>query len=219
MGTANQGTKIDTMDSTNRSVYKVGFWSALIASVGACGYSIVQILQIVGVIRKPMDGILIFGFSLLIAVPFMLAMLALHYATPTERRFWTHAALLLTVVYVVYVTLNYVVQLAVVIPALQPRTSLDLLDQTPHSLCWTLDALGYIFMGLAMLFAFPIFEKQGLQNWLRWFFLANGLMTPVIAVIYFYPTFSTTLLLFGLPWIITAPGSILLLTAFFKTKL
>src|ERR1041384_2729185 len=219
METGIQQTNVGTVHSGGKTIYKVGFWSALIASVGACGYSVVQVLQVVGAIVRPWDGILIFGFSLLIATPFMLAMLALHYSTPTEKRFWSHAALLLTVVYVVHVTLNYVVQLAVVIPALQPRASLDVLDQTPHSLCWTLDALGYIFMGLAMLFAFPVFEKQGLQNWLRWFFLANALMTPVIAIIYFYPTFSITLLLIGLPWIITAPGSILLLTVCFRRKL
>jgi hypothetical protein len=50
------------------------------------------------------------------------------------------------------------------------------------------------------------------------FFLANALVTPVIAVVYFYPTFSIALLLFGLPWIITAPGSIILLACYFKSK-
>jgi hypothetical protein len=51
-----------------------------------------------------------------------------------------------------------------------------------------------------------------------WFLLANALMTPVIATIYFYPTFSITLLLFGLPWAITAPGSMLLLALFFRKQ-
>jgi len=43
-------------------------------------------------------------------------MVALHHETPPERRFWSHTALLMSVVYVTYVMLNYVVQLAVVIP-------------------------------------------------------------------------------------------------------
>jgi hypothetical protein len=120
--------------------------------------------------------------------------------------------------YALYVNLNYVVQLATVIPkSLQGALDeIRVLDQTPHSLFWDVDALGYIFMGLATLFAVPVFAKTGLQKWLRWFFLANGLITPVIALVYFYPSFSTALLLLGSPWIVTAPGSILLLTIMFK---
>jgi thiol:disulfide interchange protein len=44
-------------------------------------------------------------------------MLALHHLVPTEKKFWTHAAVLLAVVYTTYNTLNYVVQLVTVIPA------------------------------------------------------------------------------------------------------
>ena len=71
-------------------------------------------------------------------------------------------------------------------------------------------------MGFATLFAVPVFARQGIQRWLRWFFLANGLLTPVIAFVYFYPYFSIPLLLLGLPWLITGPGSMLLLALFFK---
>jgi len=41
---------------------------------------------------------------------------------------------------------------------------IGVLKQTPHSLFWDFDAIGYIFMGLATLFAVPVFEKQGLQR-------------------------------------------------------
>ncbi len=43
-------------------------------------------------------------------------MLALHYVAPADRKLWSHAALLFTLMYVVFVTANYVVQLATVIP-------------------------------------------------------------------------------------------------------
>ncbi len=200
---------------TENSVRKLGFWSAFVAFVAAFGFSVAQILQVVGVVGPPWDGILIYGFSLFIATPFMLALLALHYVTPDEKRFWSHAAVLFAVMYTIYVTLNYVVQLTAVIPYVAPD---PVLIQTPHSLFWTVDALGYIALGLATLFAVPLFVKQGLQRWLRWFFLANGLITPVIAFVYFYPNFSTTLLLLGLPWIVTAPGSMLLLALFFRRR-
>jgi len=195
------------------SVRKLGFWSALVAFVAAFGFDVAQILQVVGVVGPPWDGILIYGFSLFIATQFMLALLALHYVTPEENRFWSHAAVLFAVIYTTYVSLNYVVQLTAVIPYVAPN---PVLVQTPHSLLWTFDALGYIALGFATLFAVPLFAKHGLQRWLRWFFLANFLVTPLIALVYFYPNFSTTLLLLGLPWIVTATGSMLLLALFFR---
>jgi len=200
---------------------RIGFWSALVAFVAAVGYSVAQVLQIVGVLRYPWDAILIYGFSLCIATPFILAMLALHYHVSDEKKFWTHAALLFAVIYTMYVTANYVVQLTTVIPMSLQGTldqSIRVLDQTPHSLFWDFDGLGYVFMGLSTLFAAQVFAKHGLQGWVRRFFLANALVTPLIALVYFYPVFSVTLLLLGFPWGITAPGSILLLAFFFRRR-
>jgi len=202
-----EGVRMDT------PLNNIGFWTALVACVAAAGFSVAQILQVIGLLTYPWDEILIYGFSLFIATPFLLAMLALHYVTPDEKRFWSHAAVLFAVMYATYVTLNYVVQLTAVIPYAAPD---PVLVQTPHSLFWTVDALGYIALGLATLFAVPLFAKQGLQKWLRWFLLANGLITPLIAFVYFYPVFSTTLLLLGLPWIVTVTGSMLLLTLCFR---
>jgi uncharacterized PurR-regulated membrane protein YhhQ (DUF165 family) len=204
----------------HRTVYDVGFWSGLIAFASTAAFCIVQTLQVVGVLRFPWDEILIYGFSLCIAIPFMLEMLALHYVAPMEKKFWSHAALLLTVVYVVFVTANYVVQLATVIPMTLNGASdeIHILSQTPHSLFWDFDAIGYIFMGLATSFAVPIFEQYGLQKWVRYSFLSNGLVTFLIAFVYFYPDFSSRLLLLGLPWGITAPASMLLLAVMFKKR-
>ena len=94
METTKDVTDVETLDSSRKSLYKVGFWSALVALVGAFGYSVAQILQLVSLVRYPSDAILIYGFSLCIATPFILAMLALHYLTPREKKFWSHAALL-----------------------------------------------------------------------------------------------------------------------------
>ncbi len=96
--------------------------------------------------------------------------------------------------------------------------SIRVLDQTPHLLFWDADGLGYIFMGFSTLFAAQTFTKEGLEKWLRWFFLANALMTPLVGVVYFYPVFSVTLLFLAFPWGITAPGSMLLLALFFRKE-
>lgn len=199
-------------------VRMAGYRSALVAFVGGVGYDVAQVLQLIGILKPPWDGILIYGFSLVIAAPFMVAMVALHHQTPPERVFWSHTALLMSVVYLTYVTLNYVVQLAVVIPRLAPEASLAVLDQTPHSLFWTLDALGYIFLGAATLFAVPVFAGSASRRWVRRFFLANAFVTPMIALVYFYPRFSIPLLLLGTPWLVTAPGSFLLLALMFSRE-
>ncbi|MEP6794311.1 MAG: hypothetical protein ABJB16_08300 [Saprospiraceae bacterium] len=55
---------------------------------------------------------------------------------------------------------------------MQTFLHLLLLRQTPHSLFWNVDAIGNIFMELTMLFAAPVFKKQGFQRWVRISFLA-----------------------------------------------
>ncbi len=202
----------------NYTIYKIGYWSGIMAFGSTLAFTIVQLLQLLHVLTYPLDEILIYGFSLCIVLPFMIEMLALHHVTTPDKKFWSHAALLSTVLYVVFVTSNYVVQLATVIPATLRGNAADIriLQQTPHSLFWDFDAIGYIFMGLATLSAVPIFEKKGYQNWVRNVFLIHALVTPLIAFVYFYPHFSEQLLLIAIPWTITAPLSMLVLALFFK---
>ena len=200
-------------------ISKIGFFAALTAFVATVLYGVAQLLQIVNALRPPLDGTLIFAFSLCIAGPFIIAMLALHHVAPAARRFWSSAALIFTIMYGTYVMLNYAVQLATVIPAAR-RGTLDeirILDQTPHSLFWDVDALGYICLGFATLFGSFVFSTYGVEKWAKGFFLANALMTPIVAIVYFYPTFSVTLLVLGSPWIVTASGSMLCLAIYFKS--
>lgn len=205
----------------NTMICKYGFWSGLIAFAATVAFVIVQLLQIAGAFSFPFDEILIYGTSLCIVIPFVLVMLAFHYTTPTEKKYWSHAALVFTILYAVFVTANYVVQLATVIP-MKLKGNMEavrILDQTPHSMFWNFDALGYIFMGLATLIAIPVFEKSGFQKWVRISFIANALVTPLISFVYFYPGFSNQLLLLGFPWAITAPLFMLLLAIMFKKEL
>jgi hypothetical protein len=204
----------------NASIYKVGFWSGSIAFGSNVAFVIAQTLQLLGFLNYPFDEILIYGFSLCIVFPFLIEMLALHHSSSNEKKFWSHAALIFTVIYAIFVTANYVVQLATVIP-MNLKGAINevaLLAQTPHSLFWNFDAIGYISMGLATLFAVPVFKKEGFQKWVRISFLANALVTPLIAYVYFYPDFSEKLLLIAIPWTITAPTAMLFLAIMFKKK-
>ena len=107
----------------NKTIYKIGFWSGLIAFLSTVAFDIVQALQLFGVLTYPLDQILIYGSSLCIVIPFLLQMLALHHAAAPGKKIWSHAALLFTLMYAVFVTANYVVQLATVIPMTLKGTS------------------------------------------------------------------------------------------------
>ena len=196
-----------------RRISEVGYWSGVVAFGSAVAYDVAQILQVVGLLRFPLDEILIYGTSLCIVVPFVLEILAFHHLTSQDKQFWTHASLLFATIYAVFVTANYVVQLATVVPAKLRGTAdaLRLLEQTPHSLFWDYDAVGYIAMGLATLVAVPALSRVGFERWVRLSFIANALVTPLISIVYFYPTYSTKLLFLGFSWGITAPLFMLML--------
>lgn len=202
------------------AIYKIGFWSGVVAFAATTAFVVVQLLQLLGVFSFPTDEILIYGTSLCIVIPFVLEILALHCVTSDDKKFWSHAALIFAILHSVFVTANYVVQLATVIPMKLRGASeeIRILEQTPHSLFWDFDAIGYIFMGLATLMAIPVFSKKGFQKWVKMSFLANALVTPLITIVYFYPKFSEKLLFLGFPWAITAPLSMLMLAVMFRKK-
>lgn len=205
----------------NQYISKLGFRFGIAAFVANIGFVVAQTLQLLKILKYPFDEIFIYGFSLCIVIPFLLAMLALHYFSPDDKKYWSHAALIFTIIYSVFVTANYVVQLATVIPMTIKGNAdkISLLIQTPHSLFWDFDAIGYISMGIAMLLAIPVFKNFGFQKWVRISFLANALVTPLIAFVYFYPDFSETILLIAIPWTITAPTAMLMLAIMFKKEI
>jgi hypothetical protein len=191
---------------------RIGFWAGVGACAATIAYDVAQVLQVLGVLRFPLDEILIFGTSLCIVVPFVLEMLALHYSTPIESRFWTHAGLIFTTMYAVFGTANYVIQLTTVIPA-ELRGMADtvrVLEQTPHSLLWDFDAIAYLAMGLTALLIIPALRRSGFERWVRLACMAHVVATVLAGIVYFYPAYSNRLLMLGFPWGITAPCFMLL---------
>lgn len=192
---------------------RIGFWSSGAAFAAAAGYGVVQILQLAGVLTFPWDEIFIFGFSIAIPVPFVLAMIALHHTVPDERRIWTHCALILAAMYAVLVAIVYPTQLAVVIPAKLAGNAAAVqgLAVTAGTFMWVIDGAGYLLMGLATLFAAGAFAADPSRKWLRRFLIANGLIDPVLLAVYAFPR----LLPLGGLWLVTAPGSMWLLARHF----
>jgi hypothetical protein len=202
------------------AVGRIGFWAGLAACTATVAYDIVQVLQMVGVLHFPIDEILIFGTSLCIVVPFVFEILAFHYSSPADKRFWTHAALIFTTMYAVFGTANYVIQLTTVIPA-KLRGAADtvrLLEQTPHSLFWDFDAVAYIAMGLATLVSIPALSNTGVERRVRMAAMANVVATVLAGIVYFHSTYSYKLLLLGFPWGFTAPLFMFLLGIALRTR-
>jgi hypothetical protein len=200
----------------NETSPKLGFFASIVALIAVIAYSAAQIAQIFNIVSYPLADILIYGASLCISVPFLIAILALHDTVEYVKRVWTSGALLFGLMYVTYVVLMYTVQLSVVIPKSMESPSDSILGVAPQTLFWTIDGLGYVSMGVSTLFAALSLPRVGPGTWARRFMLANAATTPIIAFIYFYPHFSLGVLLLGAPWLVTAPGSLLALASYFR---
>jgi hypothetical protein len=85
-------------------------------------------------------------------------------------------------------------------------------------LFWNYDAVGYVAMGVACLLAVPAVNSVGFERWVRRSLIAHVLVTPLISIVYFYPTYSTTLLFLGFPWAITAPLFMLMVAIMLRRR-
>ncbi|RYZ48044.1 MAG: hypothetical protein EOP49_19700 [Sphingobacteriales bacterium] len=198
------------------AVYRTGFIAAIFALLGIAGYGIVQIMQVLRLLVFPLDEWLIYGFSLWIALPFLFMVVALRRTLTSHGKLWSEMAVSLATIYLMFALTVYGVQLTVVLPAGKTISQYDWLRITPHSFFWTLDALAYLSMGLTTLFLVPALRQIKKSKWARFMLLAHGLMTIVVMVVYFYPHFSTAILLIASPWLITGCGVCVTLAAYFK---
>ena len=195
----------------------LGFWAAIVTFAAASGYGVVQIMQVTGLLKFPLDEILIFGFSIFIATPFVIAITALHYAVPADKRVYTHTAAMLAAMYATLVSLVYMTELFVTVPARMHGGAAQVaaITLSEHSFFWAIDALGYVLMSIAALLAAGALGWRGQQGRLKLFLVLHGLQAPVIVLILWRPD----LLLWGSGWIVTGPGMMLLMAAYFvRTK-
>jgi hypothetical protein len=158
---------------------KLGAWAAWTALAAALAYDAAQILQVAGLLRDPLDRILIFAPSLLLAPSFAIAVSAtLDGAAPAQRP-WRRASACLALLYAAMVGFVYVVQLGAVIPA-------DLAggrpDVAPFACCaigrplTAVDLLGYTYMALSLALLAPSYRRPALRTAL----VANGLLAPIL---------------------------------------
>lgn len=206
------------------TVSRFGVWSAIFASAFSIIYIIGQLAEwfdLLGSGGGPENASTALGLvvlltpSLFLGIAFVVLIISVHYYAAEDKKIWSHTALVFATVYTVLISINYFVQLTLVVPHLlrEDVDSIRFLLFTPFdSFLYSVDILGYSFMSLSTLFAAFVFKGEGIERTVRLFLIANGLILPFIALQNYYHSLIWSASL----WAITFPGSTISLAVLFK---
>jgi hypothetical protein len=153
--------------------YRIGMWASIALALETIAFGIALLI--------PAANDAAYLTSLLIAPSFVALMVALHHAAAPPKRVWSHLGLAFAIIYAVYSGFNYYIQLTVVrVNDLDMSPELlQMLSFTPGSAMFAQDMLGYTFLCLSTLVAAPVFAGTGLASWIKWLFVAHGLVFVV----------------------------------------
>ncbi|MEW5980544.1 MAG: hypothetical protein AB1898_32565 [Acidobacteriota bacterium] len=210
--------------SISPAASKLGYWSGFLASLCSIVYIAGQLAEwfdLLGSGGGPENPSTALGLivllipSLLLAPSFALLMLCVHYYAAENKKVWSHAGIMFATIYAVMVSINYYVQLTLVVPHMM-RGEIESIRPflfTPFdSFIYSVDVLGYSFMSLSTLFGAFVFTQEGLERTARRLMIANGILIPLLALqIYYHPLIWPASL-----WAITFPGATISLTLLFK---
>lgn len=206
------------------TVSKFGYWSGFLASLFSIVYIVGQLAEWMNLLGSgggaenastPLGLVVLLTPSLFLGSSFALLMVSVHYYADEENRIWSHAAIVFACIYTVLISINYYVQLTLVVPHMLRGEveSIRFLLFTPFdSFLYSVDILGYSFMSLSTLFGAFVFTGPGLERTARRFMIANGLILPFIALQnYYHP-----LIWIAALWAVTFPGATISLTLLFR---
>jgi hypothetical protein len=97
---------------------------------------------------------------------------------PKTKKLLSQLGLFFALICASILSIHYYIQLTVVQQGLLSNQTTGLwlfATPNPHSLFWTFAALGYGFMGIALLFTAPIFKEKSERN-IKLLFTANGVI-------------------------------------------
>lgn len=155
---------------------------------------------------------LIFGFLL---VPiFISLMVCLHYNSRGEMKLFSMLGVLFACMYGIFISFNYYLQLTLME---KNFSGLELFDMTnPDSMMWVIEILGYFFMGLSTLFAFPVFGSSLLERLIKIIFIFNGLL-GIGGLVGYATGLSMNIAMIGLMcWNIIIPIAAILMIFYFR---
>ena len=205
-------------------VSKLGYWGGFLASLFSIIYIVGQLAEWFGWLgsgggpENPSTAlgiIVLLTPSLFLAPSFALLMLCVHYYAPDDKKVWSHAGIMFATMYAVMVSINYYVQLTLVLPHMirgEIESVRPFLFIPFDSFIYSVDVLGYSFMSLSTLFGAFVFTEPGLERTARRFMIANGLLVPFLLLQnYYHPLIWPAAL-----WAITFPGATISLTKLFR---
>jgi hypothetical protein len=153
-------------DPANKNyVYELGLWSAVVATILVTIAGITATASI-----QPFATIM--GF--LLTPTFLVVMACIHCYASESKKVFSLVGLSFAIIYATLISLNYFIQLTFVN---QSTFDVSIFSMTnPQSMMWVIEVLGYFFMGLATLFAAPVFGSDGIEKIIKWLFIVNGIL-------------------------------------------
>ena len=199
-----------------RSAARLGFWSALLTAFFCLLFTIAAVFTESHLLPAPWDVVLTIAPSLLLAPSFLAMLVGVNALTPSERKVWSQLGVAFAGVYVPLCVAAYIVELFVVEPRLlrgdTPQMALLTLARG-DSVFNAIDGLGYMFMCLSTIVAAPAFGQNRLERWIRWLFLANGMLAVPIFLTYFV---NRSFIWLAALWSVTVTASAILLAVHFR---
>ena len=185
-------SKIPLGSARTNWAYFIGFWSALIATLGGVVYFQVILMALLAnqFTYPPSNALQLFGgISSLVLCPVLVILMAcLHTITPAEKKVFSQISLAFTILFAVAVSINRFTQLGVVRQSIESGRTQGLdwfLPYGDHSIMLGLEMMGWgWFLGLAMLFAAPLFTKGKVDQWICGFSILYGVLGLVSSITY-----------------------------------
>lgn len=212
---------------TTPATRSAGLSSAVLCTAFSLAYVVGQLAEWLGWLGSaggpesmstPVGIVVLLTPSLLLGSAFVVLLASVHEIAPPTRRIWSLVALAFGIAYAVLISMNYFVQLTLVLPRLRSGDTRGIepfLFVPFDSFLYAVDILGYAFMSVATLFAARVFVGDGLHRAVRWFLTANGLLLPFLVLqMYYHP-----LIWIAALWAVTFPGSTWMLAVLFRREL
>ena len=174
----------------NQLASRLGFWSAAIIVLLVV---LIDAGMILSAVLFPMTTItsmdayaasfsslqmLPFIPSLLLAPMFVIMMLSIHHYAPEDKKMLSQLGFSFAIVCAAVLSIHYYIQLTVVQQGILNNELAGLWQfaaPNSHSFFWTFAALGYGFMGIALLCVAPVFAEKS-ERAIKWLFIANGII-------------------------------------------
>lgn len=221
------------MEQRNKdnTVNALGFWSAIAATACSVVFLIALVITLAtNSLNLNWQGIeqyashyneqqvLLFVIPCFLLAPSILVFTACLYAkVPHAMRIIALLAMLFAIIYVSQICSNYFMQMSAVRQSIKNGVLEGL---TPfafgnfNSTFWSMEALGYFFLSVSMIFSGMLFKGTKARAWVRWIFIINGILgiwamlEPVLEI----KTPPVSLMLFALSF----PVSTALIAILFK---